>query len=129
LEAAPWVSAKTVARAYRSAQRRILHRDNRPIKEKNLKLFRFVTERLEPTGLFEDGTPQYPPGEEWMIEEELIKHGAFEKKPTGHELVREWDAQPWVQDNQWTYDGNTRTLWRDYNQTRLRIAYSAPLLR
>src|SRR5215204_7297643 len=64
LEIAPWVSAKTVDRAYRSAQRRILRRDNRLMGEKNLKLFRFVTARLEPTGLFEDGEPQFPPGEE-----------------------------------------------------------------
>jgi hypothetical protein len=128
LEVAPWVSAKTVERAYRSAQRRILGRHNRPIQEKNLKLFRFVTKRLEPTGLFEDGEPRFPPGEEWMIEDELIAHGAFEKRPTGHELVREWDAQPWVQANQWTYDGDTRTFWRDYNQTRRRLSYSAPRL-
>jgi hypothetical protein len=112
-----------------AAQRRILGRHNRPIQEKNLKLFRFVTKRLEPTGLFEDGEPRFPPGEEWMIEDELIAHGAFEKRPTGHELVREWDAQPWVQANQWTYDGDTRTFWRDYNQTRRRLSYSAPPLR
>jgi hypothetical protein len=129
LEIAPWVSAETVHRAYRTAQKRILRRDNRAIKEKNLRLFRFVTERLEPTGLFEDGKPQYPPGEEWMIEDELIRHGAFEKKPTGRELVQEWDAQPWVQDNEWKYDGDTRTFWRDYQKTKMRLAYSAPLLR
>ena len=129
LEVAPWVSAKTVHRAFRAAQSRILDRDNRPIKEKNLKLFRFVTERLEPTGLFEDGEPRFPPGEEGMTEDESIKHGAFEKKPTGRELVREWDALPWVQKNQWAYGENTGRFWRDYKHTKLRIAYSAPPLR
>jgi hypothetical protein len=129
LEVAPWVSAKTVHRAFRAAQSRILGRDNRPIKEKNLKLFRFVTERLEPTGLFQDSEPQFPPGEEGMIEDELIAHGAYEKRPTGSELVREWDAQPWVQANQWTYRGNARQFLRDYRLTRARIAYSAPRLR
>jgi hypothetical protein len=129
LEIAPWVSAKTVDRAYRSAQRRILGHDNRLMGEKNLKLFRFVTERLEPTGLFEDGEPQFPPGEEGMIEDELIRHGAFEKKPTGRELVRKWAAQPWVHDNGWAYDGDTRTFWRDYQKTKMRLAYSAPPLR
>jgi hypothetical protein len=64
-----------------------------------------------------------------MIEDELIRHGAFEKKPTGRELVQEWDAQPWVQDNEWKYDGDTRTFWRDYQKTKMRLAYSAPLLR
>jgi hypothetical protein len=128
LEIAPWVSAKTVDRAYRSAQRRILGRDNRLIGEKNLKLFRFVTERLEPTGLFEDGEPRFPSGEEGMIEDELIRHGAFEKKPTGRELVREWDAQPWVHDNGRAYHGDTRTFWRDYQKTNMRLAYSAPRL-
>jgi hypothetical protein len=58
----------------------------------------------------------------------LISHGALEKRPTGGELVREWDAQPWVRDNQWTYDGNTRKFWRDYQITRMRLAYSAPRL-
>jgi hypothetical protein len=129
LEVAPWVSAKTVDRAYRTAQKRILRRHNRSIKEKTLRLFRFVTERLEPTGLFEGGEPRYPPGEEGMIEDELIAYGAYEKRPTGRELVREWDAQPWVRANQWTYDGNSRTFWRDYNKTRIRLAYSAPPLR
>ena len=121
--------AKAVERAYRTAQKRILRHDNRPIKEKNLKLFRFVTERLEPTGLFEDGEPRFPPGEEGMTEDESIKHGAFEKKPTGRELVREWDALPWVQKNQWTYGEDTGRFLRDYKHTKLRIAYSALPLR
>ena len=129
LEIAPWVSAKTVERAYRSAQKRILRRHNRPIKEKNLRLFRFVTERLEPTGLYEDGGPRFPPGEEGDTEDELIAYGAYEKKPTGRELVREWDAQPWVQDNDWTYGADTRRFWRDYQKTKMRLAYSAPPLR
>jgi hypothetical protein len=129
LEVAPWVSAKTLHRAYRIAQKRILDHDNRHIMEKNLKLFRFVTERLEPTGLLEHGKPQPPPGEEWMTEDESIKHGTFEKKPTGPELVREWDALPWVQKNQWAYGENTGRFWRDYKHTKLRIAYSAPPLR
>jgi hypothetical protein len=64
-----------------------------------------------------------------MTEDELIKHGAFEKKPAGRELVREWDAQPWVQANEWTYGGDTRRFWRDYHATRRRVAYSAPPLR
>jgi hypothetical protein len=64
-----------------------------------------------------------------MIEDELIAHGAYEKRPTGSELVREWDAQPWVQANQWTYRGNARQFLRDYRLTRARIAYSAPRLR
>jgi hypothetical protein len=129
LEVAPWVSAKSVHRAFREAQSRILNRDNRPIKEKNLRLFRFVTERLEPTGLLEDGGPQLPPGEEGMTEDELIVHGAFEKRPKGRKLVQEWNAQPWVQANQWTYGGSTGRFCRDYHQTRVRLAYSAPPLR
>jgi hypothetical protein len=63
-----------------------------------------------------------------MIEDELLGHGAFEKKPTGRELVREWDAQPWVHDNGWAYHGDTRTFWRDYQKTKMRLAYSAPRL-
>jgi hypothetical protein len=64
-----------------------------------------------------------------MTEDELIVHGAFEKRPKGRKLVQEWNAQPWVQANQWTYGGSTGRFWRDYHQTRVRLAYSAPPLR
>jgi hypothetical protein len=56
-------------------QQRILARDNRPIKEKNLKLLRFVTQRLEPAGLLEEGKVNVPPGEDWerwMKQDELL---------------------------------------------------------
>ncbi len=42
LLAEPWLSAETVLRAYRKVQRWALGGDNRPIKEKNLRVFEFV---------------------------------------------------------------------------------------
>lgn len=118
LEIAPWMSAKTVHRAYRDIQRRVLRGDNRPIKEKNLRLLRFVMERLEPAGLLEEGEPPKD-AEDWMIEPELVAYGCYEKKPKGRDLVREWDEQY----PDWAYHGDTRRFWRDYQHTRRRIAY------
>jgi hypothetical protein len=46
--------------------------NNRPSKEKNFKFFRFVVERLEPTGLLEVGKPRFPPREEEMTQDKLI---------------------------------------------------------
>jgi hypothetical protein len=47
----PWVSAKTVGRAYRAAQDRVLvGRDNRPLCARNLALVRFVAARRDAHG-------------------------------------------------------------------------------
>ena len=48
----PWVSEETVRRTYREAQVRMLHGDNRPVKNKQLDLFRFVSSRTDPSTLY-----------------------------------------------------------------------------
>jgi hypothetical protein len=47
LSIAPWVPAKTVLKAYRAVQRQMLGGDNRPLSQRNLAIFRFVTDRME----------------------------------------------------------------------------------
>ncbi len=46
----PWVTAETVRRVYRRYQREMLGGDNRPMSERNLALFRFVTKRTDAWG-------------------------------------------------------------------------------
>jgi len=61
----PWVSSKTVERAYRQAQERMLRgRDNRPVSTRNLEAFRFCVAHLN-------------------VDEEL---------PPWSELAKEWNA-------------------------------------
>jgi hypothetical protein len=100
----PWVSADTVQRVYRDIQRQWLGGDNRPVGEKNRRLFSFVTERVGSVSL-----------------------QAEEKRRLGKELVTEWDRQ-YSQDKErrgWPYHGDTRTFWRDYNLARRLITSPA----
>ena len=51
LNVAPWMSAEALKNAFRDLQRRyILGQDLRRLGDKTLKLLRFVTERIDPTG-------------------------------------------------------------------------------
>ncbi len=105
ITASPWVSSKTVTKAYRKAQVKLMGTSGgKPPGPKNLKLFRFVTERIEPTG----------------------KPGCT-RMPNGKNLVSEWnEAYP-----DWAYkdsvgDLNTRLFWRDYNRIKRTIALGPP---
>jgi len=70
----PWVSAKTVGRAYRAAQDIVLAgRDNRPLRARNLALVRFVVARRD-------------------------AHG---KRPRWKDLLEEWNQ---TCNPEWTYD-------------------------
>jgi hypothetical protein len=93
----PWVSADTVQRVYRDIQRRLLGGDNRPVGEKNRRLFLFVIERVDSLYL----QPE-------------------EKRRLGKDLVCEWDRECSQDERrrEWTYHGDTRTFWRDYNLAR-----------
>ncbi len=125
LEAAPWVPAKIVYRAFRGAQRRVLVGDNQPISEKNLKLFRFVTERIDPVGLLKERHTDVPDSD-WMTTEELVANLRYAKVPKGSELVEEWDKQEWVQEEpkKRAYDKDTRRFWRDYHRARRAVAHA-----
>lgn len=122
VEASPWVSSKTVERAFRKAQIKTLGSGGgRPPGEKNLKLFRFVTEQIEPLGLLEEGK-RPPKAPEYLMEIELVANHWYMKVPKGKDLVREWnETYP-----QWSYGGDTRRFWRDYNRIRKTVAVGPP---
>jgi hypothetical protein len=50
LTVAPWVPASQVLAFYRKQQRKMLRRDNRPLRPKTIALFRFVTEQVDDQG-------------------------------------------------------------------------------
>ena len=91
----PWVSEETVRRTYREAQVRMLHGDNRPVKNKQLDLFRFVSSKTDPSTLY-----------------------GRERARVAKELVPEWNQ---VHPND-AYGGDTRRFWRDYDRAVRLIA-------
>jgi len=122
LEVAPWVPEKLVCKAFRDMQRRVLGRNNQPIRDKNLKLLRFVLERTEPIGLLKEGEADVSDSD-WIATDTLIAQLRYEKVPEGRQLVEEWDRQEWVRKNSsWAYGQNSRRFWRDYHRARRAIA-------
>jgi hypothetical protein len=123
LEVAPWVSANTVRDAYLAFQQRVFGRSKRRLGEKNLRLLRFVTERIDPVGLLKQEGADF--SELDRKNPELIAGLRFLKKPSGRELVREWNKTKWVQDNpKWAYDPDyAKNLWRDYQHARRAVAH------
>jgi hypothetical protein len=105
IEASPWVPEERVTKAYRKAKRKAMGTSGgKAPKLKNLILFRFVTEKIEPA----------------------CRRGGT-RMPNGKGLVREWnEAHP-----EWKYknsvgDLDTRRFWRDYNRIRKTIAVGPP---
>jgi hypothetical protein len=91
----PWISEETMGRTYREAQIRLLQGDNRRIKQKQIRLFRFVSARTDPYGIYRE-----------------------ERAKTAKALIAEWD-----QDNPSdAYGTDTRRFWRDYDRARLLVA-------
>ena len=90
----PWISADTVERVYREIQRQFLGKANRPLEEKNRRLFAYVCEKVG-----------------------VLSMHPTEKRKLGKVLVAEWDRlHP-----EWSYGEDTRTFWRDYNLARKHI--------
>jgi hypothetical protein len=103
--AAPWISPESVKNAYtrevwfqswlnehyggEKAKRR------RRLSDKNLKLLRFVTERLDHRG----------------------------QRPRGKDVAAAWDAEHFERPK-WLYHGDTRSMWRDYNRALQEVAPS-----
>jgi hypothetical protein len=105
IEASPWISSETVRKHYRTAQTKVMGTSGGKAPGlKNLQLYRFVTERVDPA----------------------ITRGST-KMPNGKTLVSEWnETHP-----EWAYkDGvgelNTRLFWRDYNRIKDTIAVGPP---
>jgi hypothetical protein len=134
IEASPWISSRSVARAFRKAQIKTLGSGaGSSPGEKNLKLLRFVIERTDPLGMLEAGsrlpkTPEDEPTEPEQTPEgeptelELIINLRYVKVPEGKELVNEWnETHP-----EWSYGGDTKNFWRDFNRIRKSVAIGPP---
>jgi hypothetical protein len=115
ITAAPWVSSRTVTRAYRKAQTQTMGSSGgKPPGLKQLTLFRFVVGRIE---LSNERTTQ----------EGSASADAYIRMPEGKRLLSEWkEAYP-----QWakTEDGDlitTRRFWRDFHRIKKTIAVGPP---
>src|SRR5215207_8347489 len=95
IKAEPWVSEDTIRRTYREAQVRMLQGDNRPTKAKQIRLFRFVSARTNPYGVYRE-----------------------ERAKLAKMLVSEWDRE----NPDDTYGFDTRRFWRDYDRSLLLVA-------
>jgi hypothetical protein len=107
ITAMPWVPAETVFELYRKAQLHARGGVNQPIREKTIKLMRFIIDRV----YLELGV--------YSLD---LSEG--ERKSLGKRLVAEWNQTEWVQKNpKWAYGkGDTRTFWRDFNRALQTLA-------
>ncbi len=122
IEAAPWVSSERVEKAFRSAQIKTMGtKGNRRPSKKNLRLFRFVNERIEPLGLLEEGKrpPEAPKG---LVELELVTNLYYMRIPEHRDLVREWNKM----NPDESYGKGTSRFWRDYKRMMNTIAPFGP---
>jgi hypothetical protein len=119
ITAAPWVSSRTVTRAYRKAQTQTMGSSGgKPPGLKQLTLFRFVVGRIE---LSNELAAQ---------ENSASAHGCI-KMPEGKRLLDEWkEAHPqWAKKKTsegYLTDITTRQFWRDHNRIRKTIAVGPP---
>jgi hypothetical protein len=95
IKAEPWISEEAIQRTYREAQVRLLQGDNRPIRDKQTRLFRFVFSRIESYGLEKK-----------------------ERAEAAKKLISEWDRN----NPDDAYGSDTRRFWRDYDRAVLQIA-------
>jgi hypothetical protein len=129
VEASPWVSSRTVERAFRKAQIKTLGSDRgRPLGKKNLKLLRFVIRRIESLGKEELGMiekgmspPRAPKGRGML--ELVTQYPLYRKMPNAKEIVSEWNE---TNPPQWSYGDDTRRLWKDYHRIKKSVAFGPP---
>jgi len=91
----PWISEETLRRTYREAQIRLLQGDNRRTKDKQIRLFRFVSARTDPYGIYRE-----------------------ERAKAAKALISEWDQE----NPSDAYGFDTRRFWRDYDRALLLVA-------
>lgn len=131
IEASPWVSSKTVERAFRKAQIKTLGSSGgRPLGMRALQLLRFVIERIESLGIEEleklkEGKrpPGAPKAKGWRVLELVAQYPWYRKMPNGKRLVREWNEKA---PKKWSYGDNTRWFWKDYHRTKKAVAFGPP---
>lgn len=119
LRAAPWVRAETVMQYYRKMQKVMLeYKDNRPISEKGLALFRFVVEQLraavpdveraDPEVMVSDGGEvDVVPSEDELREPKLVG------RPSWRTRQERWNRS--CQNPKWRYD-DVRNFRRDFRR-------------
>jgi hypothetical protein len=132
VEASPWVTSKAVERLFRKAQIQAMGtRGGRPPGQKNLKLFRFVTERIEIADRSETNGRSRTPSVDVTVAPGSMKHPCDLKTPNGKVIVDEWNkAHPeWAYKKTITGDPDTRRFWRDYNRIKRTIAVGPPYKR
>jgi hypothetical protein len=122
VEASPWVSSRTVEKAFRKAQAKTLgSRGGRRIGEKNLKLLRFVIEHTELLRMLEGGR-RPPDAPDHLRELELVTNLPYMKVPNLRELVSGWNATN-ATNPKWIYKKGTSRFWRDYKRARKIVAF------
>jgi hypothetical protein len=122
VEASPWVSSRTVEKAFRKAQAKTLgSRGGRRIGEKNLKLLRFVIEHTELLRMLEGGR-RPPDAPDHLTELELVTNLPYMKVPNLRELVSGWNATN-ATNPKWIYKKGTSRFWRDYKRARKIVAF------
>jgi hypothetical protein len=122
IEASPWISSGSVARAFRKSQIETLGSSaGSSPGEKNLKLLRFVIEHTDPLGMLEAGS-RLPKTPDHRRELELITNLQYVKVPEGKKLVNEWNEMY----PKWSYGGNTKNFWRDFKRIRKSVAIGPP---
>ena len=131
VEVSPWVSSKAVERLFRKAQIQVMGTSGgRPPGLKNLKLFRFVTERIEIVDRSAAKGRSPTPSTGVIVAPDNMRHPCDLKKPAGRVIVNEWNqAYP-----EWAYKTNvgdldTRRFWRDYERIKRTIAVGPPYKR
>ena len=97
------------------------HQREPPAEQKNLRLFRFVNERIEPSGLFEEGK-RLPEAPEGLVEDELVTNLYYMRIPAHRDLVRESNKM----NPHWSYGKGTSRFWRDYKRMMKTIAPFGP---
>jgi len=131
VEASPWVSSKAVERLFRKAQIQVMGtRGGRPPGQKNLKLFRFVAERIEIADRSGTKGISPTPSADVIVAPDNMEHPCDLKKPDGRVIVDEWNkAYPECDYKTSMGDLDTRRFWRDYNRIKRTIAVGPPYKR
>lgn len=120
VEASPWVSSRTVQRAFRKAQIKTQGSDGgRSLGEKNLKLLRFVIEHIEHVGTIEEGKRPLGAPKHLVGLELVAQYPLYRKMPNGKKIVSKWNEKY----PEWSYGNDTGRFWRDYHRIKKSVAF------
>lgn len=116
MTAAPWISADTISRFYREFQRAHLGRNNRPLSERNVAVFRFVIGQLHPRYERMDAPQSMQGGSRSMISKRMT---SLLTGPSWRALLDLWNrTYP-----EWRYK-DVRLFHRDFDRAHRSISGS-----